>query len=293
MTLTKNHYRGVNTLLLNLKARQRGYEQPYWATFKQWRMVGGNVRKGERGALAVFYKPVPIGDPEGEERTIPAINYFTLFNADQVEGIQIPETVKPTKAERDAQVEQFLRDTGAIIHEAGSRACCSPSRDQIWVPRLEAFKTAEMYYSALLHELSHWTEHPSRLDRKNGMKNRFGGRAYAMEELVAELASAFLSIHLQVSHEPRKDHAQYLNHWLEVLGGDPQAFSSAASKAQGVADYLLYLRQPEEQAAYTIARLKWRVLSWKKPDLRWGLEWLIGLEGLSGEFPASAKAKGR
>ena len=81
------------------------------------------------------------------------------------------------------------------------------------------------------------------------MQSRFGSSDYAMEELVAELASAFLSIQLQVSHQPRKDHAQYLNSWLQVLEGDTRAFSTAASKAQAVADYLLQMNQPVKQVA--------------------------------------------
>ncbi len=80
------------------------------------------------------------------------------------------------------------------------------------------------------------------------MQGRFGSSAYAMEELVAELASAFLSIQLKVSHEPRKDHAQYLNSWLKVLNQDPKAFSSAASKAQGVADYITGLHTIKQAA---------------------------------------------
>ena len=105
-----------------------------------------------------------------------------------------------------------------------------------------------MFYSTLLHELSHWSGHPTRLDREEGMQGRFGSSAYAMEELVAELASAFLSIQLKVSHEPRKDHAQYLNAWIKVLDQDPKAFSSAASKAQQVADYLLELNVNKQAA---------------------------------------------
>lgn len=74
------------------------------------------------------------------------------------------------------------------------------------------------------------------------MKSRFGDSAYAMEELVAELSSAFLSISLGVTHEPRADHAKYLNNWMQVLNGDARAFSNAASKAQAAADYLFRLQ---------------------------------------------------
>jgi len=238
--LTGDHYKGINTLLLNLEAHGKGYSQPYWATFKQWRMKGGSVRKGQRGTLCVFYKPIVIEQPNESIKTVPVMKHFFLFNADQVDGIEIPETEESVAIQdRNHAVDGLLNCTGAIIHETGSRAYYSPSKDHICIPPLSAFSSSEMFYSTLLHELSHWSGHPTRLNREEGMQSRFGSSAYAMEELVAELASAFLSIQLKVSHEPRKDHAQYLNSWLQVLDQDPKAFSSAASKAQRVSDYLL------------------------------------------------------
>jgi antirestriction protein ArdC len=247
--LTGDNYKGINTLLLNLQANERGYSLPYWATFKQWRMKGGKVRKGQKGTLCVFYKAIAINQPDEDIKTIPVMNHFFLFNADQVEGVEFPQSDEPiAPADRSRAVDDLINGTGAIIHETGSRAFYSPSGDHIHIPPLSAFSSAEMFYSTLLHELSHWSGHPTRLNRKEGMKGRFGSSAYAMEELVAELASAFLSIQLKVSHEPRKDHAQYLNSWIKVLAQDPKAFSSAASKAQGVADYLIEYNERKQAA---------------------------------------------
>ena len=70
----------------------------------------------------------------------------------------------------------------------------------------ETFKDAESYYATLAHELTHWTRHPSRLNRSFGRK-RFGDEGYAMEELVAELGAAFLCADLGLPPEPREDHA--------------------------------------------------------------------------------------
>ncbi|MDC1215035.1 zincin-like metallopeptidase domain-containing protein [Rhodospirillales bacterium] len=247
--LTGDHYKGINTLLLNLEAHGKGYSRPYWATFKQWRMKGGSVRKGQRGTLCVFYKPIVIEQPNESIKTVPVMKHFFLFNADQVDGIEIPETEESVAIQdRNHAVDDLLNGTGAIIHETGSRAYYSPSKDHICIPPLSAFSSSEMFYSTLLHELSHWSGHPTRLNREEGMQSRFGSSAYAMEELVAELASAFLSIQLKVSHEPRKDHAQYLNSWLQVLDQDPKAFSTAASKAQRIADYLLRFNEIKQAA---------------------------------------------
>lgn len=237
-------------MLLGLAAHQQGYDRPLWATFKQWRLKGATVRRGEHGTLGIFYKPETFRDENtGKDVTIPILKHFFLFNLAQVEGIEVEPLTPLSRVERNQQVDRFIQGTGAVIHEQGHRAYYSPSTDHIWMPPIHAFTDQQAFYSTLFHELGHWTGHADRLDRKDGMDSRFGDQAYAMEELVAELASCFLSIQLQVSHEPRADHAQYLNHWLQVLKDDSKAFSSAASKAQVAADYLLVVKTRSLMAA--------------------------------------------
>src|SRR2546428_1780760 len=101
----------------------------------------------------------------------------------------------------------------------------------------EAFRDAESYAATKAHELTHWTKHPSRLDRDFGRK-RFGDTGYAREELVAELGAAFLCADLGITPEPREDHASYLAYWLELLREDKRAIFSAASHAQRAVDFL-------------------------------------------------------
>jgi antirestriction protein ArdC len=110
------------------------------------------------------------------------------------------------------------------------------------------FGFAESYYATLAHELTHWTRHPSRLDRSFGRK-RFGDAGYAMEELVAELGTAFLSADLDLTPEPRDDHAAYIGHWLNVLKSDKRAIPTAASHAQRAADFLFNITPAAQQEA--------------------------------------------
>lgn len=70
-----------------------------------------------------------------------------------------------------------------------------------------------------------------------------------MEELVAELGSAFLSADLGLTPEPREDHAAYIGHWLTVLKSDKRAIFTAASRAQRAADFLNGLQRQKESAA--------------------------------------------
>ena len=125
------------------------------------------------------------------------------------------------------------------------------STDSIHLPPRDAFigtqtsTPAESYFSTLCHELCHWTSHESRCHRQLG--KRFGDQAYAVEELVAELGAAFLCADLQITDDPRADHAQYLASWLAVLKADKKAIFTAASKASEAAAFLAAL-QPHPPA---------------------------------------------
>ena len=169
---------------------------------------------------------------------------YTVFNADQIDGLparyQETETVTPpvlTAAERDARLDAFFAATGADIHHGGNRAFYAISFDLIQMPPFESFHDAESYYATLAHETVHWTRHASRLNRDLGRK-QWGDAGYAMEELVAEIGSAFLCAELGITPDVREDHAAYIDSWLQVLKGDPHAIFTAASHAQKAADYL-------------------------------------------------------
>ena len=238
-------YRGINILMLWGAATDNGFTAPNWLTFKQALELGGHVRKGEKGALVVYaasFSRSETDEATGEEseRSIPFLRGYTVFNADQVDGL--PDSFKatapamPAGSERVGRADAFAAATGAVVRHGGNRAFYSPGVDIVQMPPMQAFRDAESYYGTLIHELTHWTGHDKRLARSFG--KRFGDRAYAVEELVAELGSAFLSAELGLTPEPRTDHADYLGHWLGVLKADKRAIFTAASHAQRAAEYL-------------------------------------------------------
>jgi antirestriction protein ArdC len=171
---------------------------------------------------------------------------YTVFNVEQIEGL--PEIyyakpeIKTTPVERIAQAETFFARLKADIRYRGDRAYYSAESDYIQLPVIEAFRDAESFYATLAHESAHWTKHPSRLNRDFGRK-QWGDEGHAREELVAELASAFLSADLCIIPEVREDHACYIANWLEVLKNDKRAIFSAASHAQKAVDFLHGLAQ--------------------------------------------------
>jgi antirestriction protein ArdC len=250
------NYRGINVLMLWAAAAERGYSSPTWMTFKQASERGGNVRKGEKGCLVVYANTVTRTevDPdtgEQQERDIPFMKGFTVFNAEQVEGLPThfyaQTELVADQVRRIETAETFFANTGAKIGNGGNRAYFSSLEDRIQMPPFQAFKQPEAYYATLAHEMTHWTKTAARLDRDFGRK-RFGDSGCAMEELVAELGAAFLCADLGLSPEPRDEHAAYLGHWLKVLKADKRAIFSAAAHAQRAADFLERL-QPKEVAA--------------------------------------------
>ena len=249
-------YRGINVLLLWGEAMDKGYASSIWMTYKQAVELNAQVRKGEHGALVVYadrLTRIEAGDQgEDVEREIPFMKGYTVFNVEQIEGLPDHYTVKPELKGEPLQLieaaERFFAATGATVRHGGNMAYYAPGPDLIQLPPPEAFKDAESYAATKAHELTHWTKHERRLNREFGRK-RFGDRAYAREELVAELGAAFLCADLGITAEPREDHAAYLAHWLLVLREDKRAIFSAAAHAQRAVEYLRSLQVGQVNAA--------------------------------------------
>lgn len=248
-------YRGINIVMLWGSAMDRGFAAPLWLTYKQAQELGGQVRKGEKGSLVVYANKITRTETdeatgEEQERDIPFMKGYTVFNAEQVDGlpahfyaVQAP-TLDPVA--RIEHAERFFAATGADVRHGGNQAYYTAGADRVQMPPFETFRDAESYYATLAHELTHWTKHKARLDRDFGRK-KWGDEGYAMEELVAELGAAFLSADLELTPEPRADHAAYIASWLKVLKDDKRAIFSAAAHAQRAADYLAGLQPNAEQ----------------------------------------------
>jgi antirestriction protein ArdC len=234
-------YRGINVLILGLS----GYSNAYWLTYKQAVEYGGQVRKGETGTRITFFKPLKIEDrATKEEKTIPLLRSYTVFNAEQIDGLPAryyPQPKAPGEVrnqdQRDAELDAFITRTGIKVVHGGNRAFYRVDGDVVHLPAFEDFDGGDAYYATHFHEQAHWTGHASRLDRTFGQ--RFGDHVYAQEELVAEIGAAFLCATLEVTNEPREDHAQYLATWLTELKGDKKAIFKAAAAAQKAADFIL------------------------------------------------------
>ncbi len=242
---TGRPYRGVNVLLLNLRAVAQGFGRSRWLTFQQALAVGGHVRRGEQGTQIVFFKMHEIdgnttapADGKSQRHVVPLLRAFTVFNVEQINGLPagLSGPDRPALGWTPVEAaERILVDSGALLQHGGSRAYYAPDADLIQLPPVSAFDCSSDYYATALHELTHWTGHASRCNRPLGM--RHGVNAYAFEELVAEMGAAFLTDHCGLVGQLQ--HASYIASWLEALRNDKRLIFTAASHAQRAADYLL------------------------------------------------------
>lgn len=232
---TGKQYRGINLVLLGAS----GYATAGWMTYNQAQELGGQVRKGERGTQCVFWSKMTKKelDEDGNPVTFCVLKHFTVFNLDQIDNLPADKLHLPDPvALPDGGMLPVAIAAGATVEHGGNKAFYSPSRDIIAMPTPDNFTTEGHYNSTLAHELTHWTGLNSRMDRD--FSGRFGSESYAMEELVAEMGSAFLCgmFGMPVGE---LQHPAYIASWLRVLRGDKKAIITAASQAQKAVDYIL------------------------------------------------------
>lgn len=242
---TNRPYSGINVLLLWM-GKEDG--TPRYLTFNQAKTCGGNVRKGEHGSKVYFFKPMIVKDKAtGEDKQFPLLREYTVFNVAQCENL--PDHVMTGSAvapqamhERQTLADSFIASTGADFREGVGKPCYIPSQDFISMPTLAAFRSQTSFYSTAFHELIHWTAAKPRLDRD--LSGRFGTKAYAAEELVAELGAAFINAEFGFDNETQN--AAYLASWIRLLKDDSRAIFTAASKASKAAEYLRGLALADE-----------------------------------------------
>ena len=241
---TGARYQGINALKLMMEGR----DSAKWMTLRQINELGGRVRRGEKGVRCFYYaeKWIEADDPaQGRVRVLLPCP-FTVFNLEQTTGVNLFEAAPPPhRWDPSRRAEALLQATGAAIeHREGDTACYSPSEDRITLPLKTQFPDAASYYDTALHELGHWTGHPSRLGRLDPARPAaFGSPEYAAEELRAETSSLMVASELGLPHR-RGQHAADIGAWIEVLRKDPRELLRACSEAQRISEYILSYDRP-------------------------------------------------
>lgn len=225
-------YTGINAMLLDTGE---------YATYKQIQAAGGQVKKGEKSHLVVFYKM--LESTEDEDKKIPYLRYYNVFEINtQCEGLKsrfvpVPEETRAPVESAEAIINAY-KDAPKVNH-GGGRACYFPSRDVIEMPKRATFAQIEGYYGALFHEMAHSTGHKDRLARAGIMETSFFcSVTYSKEELVAEIGAAMLCSISGIGFETLDNSAAYINNWLRKLKEDSRMVVTAAGQAQKAADWI-------------------------------------------------------
>jgi antirestriction protein ArdC len=173
-------YRGMNVIALWAATLESGFKSRHWFTFKQALAMNAAVRKGERGSYVVYYTELTskagegvVLSPDGISETRRILRGYTVFNADQIDGLPLDFYAKPdaepvpastiTKTEDEARLAALFAKVPVTIRHGGNRALYSKSADIIQMPLREAFRDGSQYWATLAHEIAHLTRHPSRL----------------------------------------------------------------------------------------------------------------------------------
>jgi len=257
--ITRRQYRGVNRLVLGMDPRVLETGDPRFLSYDQAKEKGWQVRKGEKSTLVYFFKVIEV-EKEGvqiasdDKKTVPFLRAYPVFHASQIDGIVPWLAATPREAPwRTPEAVQIIAvNSGVTIEHHGDRAYYAPLRDKIMMPPQAAFRSAESYSATLLHELGHSSAHPDRLSRWGALKNKFGSNMYAMEELRAELGSAYACGELSIT-STLENHASYLATWIECLKKDSKEIFRVAADAQKIADWVLE-RHPEYARAAAAER---------------------------------------
>lgn len=245
-------YKGTNRMRLMMGSYLSGYSDNRWVTFNQAKEHEWHIKKGEKGILCekwIFEEQKIIEDPDtGEKKKewveldYPKVNFFILFNAEQVENM--PEIQVEKKLEWDEQLEladKFVKSSVCPVKEnpMETEAYYNPKLDEIHLPSRDCFISSGEFLATAIHEMGHSTGHISRLARE--MSGIFGSKTYAREELVAELTAVFAQADLQINIGSKQfnNHAAYLQSWVYALRDDPNILFQASADAAKATDYLM------------------------------------------------------
>ncbi|HNY69994.1 MAG TPA: zincin-like metallopeptidase domain-containing protein [Syntrophorhabdus sp.] len=249
--VTGKPYQGINIWLLLASS----YDSPYWVTFNQVKALKGSIKKGEKSSIVVFWNFKEVNDlnektGEMEQKNIPFLKYYRVFNVLQCEDITYPDQSEEIHIDPITEAEALIdgyKDRPEIKH-GFVHACYHPVEDLIKMPNRSAFVNQQEYFSTLFHEAIHSTGAPARLNRETLSKPAaFGSKDYAREELIAEMGAAYLCAVSGISHATVENSAAYIQGWRDSIRKDSRLVVMAAAQAQKAASYIMGKQEDEAE----------------------------------------------
>lgn len=256
--ITHKMYQSTNQFWLSYVMHEKGYKDPRWCTYRQAEQRGWQVRKGEKGSRIEFWslydrkdrkiltkeeaEKIQKTEENWQTRIKPVSNVYTVFNAEQIEGIPEIEIVRHELDETMLRQKRdvLIQNMNVSFREGEEGAAYNIQNDVIKMPDMNRFENEYAYMSTFLHEAGHATGHESRLNRPMGQA--FGTSDYAKEELRAEIASAFTAQSLGLDFQGEahmENHKAYIQSWISLLEEKPEEMFAAIKDAEKISDYLM------------------------------------------------------
>ena len=242
--VSQKPYSGINAMLL---------EPGEYVTFKQALECKAHVKKGAKASMIVFYRRYEKENDDGEKSQMFVLRYYNVFELADVEGLE--RRCKPTGNETGddtSEAERIAFEFSAsgkcpVVNCSSQKACYMPTIDVVNIPDVAMFNVRSEYYATLFHELAHSTGRWTRLHRYDeNDRHEFGSETYSKEELVAEMAAAFLCSMSGIASERLMDNqASYVSGWKNRISGDNSLVIKAASLASKASDYIALIDSKE------------------------------------------------
>lgn len=262
---TGGNYSGIN--LISLMSENK-FKSNKWITAKQVSSLNGNIKEDElENSKDIFFlknmtklvekEDKSTGEKKEVEETYKILRSYQVYNTEQVEDINFQQEEQKPKNEKIKEIEEFIKSFNLVMYRGNPSY--SAKDDCLFMPDISEFKDSENYYSTLFHELSHWSGNAKRLNRAKHISKY--DDIYAMEELIAELSSAFLCANKGISMETTQ-HSSYLENWgniiVENLREHPYILFSASSHASKATNYLekLSLKNIEQEQGKSKSKSK-------------------------------------
>lgn len=249
---TNTHYHGVNLMNLSLN----GFNDSRYFTFKQANDKGYKVKKGAKSQTIIKfaywdnqekkyltqaeYNALKVQDElNGTKRATMFMKTYNIFNAEQLENIELEPQVQTTLSFEFIEKLCDVMNLKVVTGSHYSSPCYIPVEDTIYMPSLSMFESQSGLYATALHEISHATSYPTRLNRAISFNKN--DKAYAFEELIAEMSATILCNYFDIENEVTDNHQAYINSWFSHLKDDNKYFVNAFKKAEEVAKYIIDL----------------------------------------------------
>lgn len=270
-----NQYKGYNRMLLSYVMNKNGYQDPRF--YPQSYIFGSPENREKawddptkikvmRGEKPVFIdtgffvpknkfdadgnklKPISIPEyrnlpDEKKELYRPAQKSIPVYNADQLTGVEKWKEIETGKQVLDSYILQVIdrgaAEMGVAVKEGDyDPPCYIPVLDEIHMPQKSLFANEYAFAATLLHEMAHASGAEHRMNRD--LSGGFGSEKYAIEELRAEIASAFMAneFGIDMPDSLLDDHKAYVQSWAKAISNDKNILISAIFDAEKIADYV-------------------------------------------------------